>query len=157
VEIVFDLWNPSQDFERLRGDVDRLFGRYARAASGDGDQVLRPATRIHEGPDAFRVRLDLPGVPQQEIDVEVQAQWLRVRATRREDGLQLRYEQSLTMPEQARLDAVEARCADGVLELVIPKREEVRPRRVQITPGAGQEVLESGQTAKKGDLVEAGG
>jgi HSP20 family protein len=152
---MFDLVNPWQDLERLRGDVDRLFGRYARAGGREGDQALRPATRVQDGTDAFRVRMDLPGVRQQAIDVEVQGRWLRVRATRHEDGLELRYEQSLTMPEQARLDAVEARLVDGVLELVIPKREEVRPRRVQITSGAGQEVLEAGPTAETGDLAGA--
>jgi len=152
---MFDLLSPWQDIERLRGDVDRVFGRYSRAGRGVEDQVLRPATRVQEATDAFRVRLDLPGVPQQAIDVEVQGQWLRVRATRHEDGLELRYEQSITMPDQARLDAVEARCADGVLELVIPKREEVRPRRVQISPTAGQEVLEAGQSAQKDDLAGA--
>ncbi len=152
---MFDLLNPWQEFERLRNDVDRLFGRYARAGGREEDQTICPATRVHEEADAFRVKIDLPGVPKDAIDVETQGRWLRVRATRKEEGLELRYEQSLTMPEQARLDEVEARLHDGVLELAIPKREDMRPRRVHITSGAGQDVLEAEATAKTEDLVGA--
>jgi HSP20 family protein len=146
---MFDPWDPWQEFDRLRGEVDRLFGRYAGAGGADPDGVpVRPATRLRETDDAYRVSVDLPGVSAGDVDVEARGRTLRLRARRggAEDDVRLSYEQTLRMPDGADLADVGARLADGVLVLTVPKRREALPRRVEVLPG---------EAAAAGD-IEAG-
>lgn len=135
---MLDLWDQWQDFDRLRGEVDRLFGRYAGTGqAGQTDMAVRPATRFREGEDAYRLSVDLPGVAPDAIEVEAQGRTLRVRADRggRDDEVRMRYERLVALPEAADPGGIEARHSNGVLELMIPKSQEAMPRRVEILPG----------------------
>ena len=133
---MLEMWDPWQEFDRLRGEVDRVLGRYAGA--GREEASVRPVTRIRETEDAYRLSIDLPGVPSDAIEVEARGRGLRLRADRidAEDGLHLRYERLLTLPDGADPGGVEARHEDGVLLLRVPKRAEAMPRRVEIVSGA---------------------
>lgn len=146
---MLDLWDPWQEFDRLRGEVDRLFGRYAEAARGGQDVALRPMSRVREDVDRYVLSVDLPGVREGDIDVEAQGQRLRLSATRHLDGdeREVRYERLFVLPDGADGGRIEARLADGVLVLEIPKRDEVKPRRVEIAAGGGERLatIEAGE------------
>lgn len=133
---MLELWDPWQDFDRLRGEVDRLFGRFGAAGSeGGAGAALRPATRFREAEDAYHVNIDLPGVPQDAIEIEARGRTLRVRAVREDGDARMRYERTLALPESADPGEIEARHANGVLELTVAKRRETLPRRVEIMSG----------------------
>jgi HSP20 family protein len=131
---MLELWDPWQEFDRLRGEVDRLFGRFAPTGQAGADAMLRPMTRVREAEDALHLTIDLPGVSADDMEIEAQGRFLRIRGERRGD-VQLRYERTLTLPESADPTDIEARHANGVLELRVAKRREALPRRVEIMPG----------------------
>jgi HSP20 family protein len=138
-------WDAGQDIDRLLGQMNRLFAQTLRNGGWDdaGDaQALRPAVQLTQLDDGFRLAIDLPGVPQENLDVEVQDRTLTVRGRRGEGGL--RYERSLTVPDTIDLERLSAESRDGVLYLSLPTREQVRPRRVPINAGVGASTIEAG-------------
>jgi HSP20 family protein len=158
---MLNLWDSWQELDRLRSEMDRLFGRYAAGAPSEQGVVVRPVMRLQETEEAYRVSVDLPGVPSEAIEVEAQGQGLRVRAIRggADAGYEARYEQFLTLPQGVDADRIEGRHVDGVLELTIPKPEQVKPRRVEIASGAGQRPasIEAGEPARERELAGATG
>jgi HSP20 family protein len=133
--------NP-QPFSR---DVDRLFDAFF----GGGEQSQRwvPAIDLVEGEDHFLLKADLPGLSEDDVSIEVQDGMLTISGERkaeheaRERGWYRverafgSFSRSLTLPDGVDADAISAAFERGVLEVRIPKPEERKPRRVQITAG----------------------
>lgn len=103
-----------------------------------------PASDITETADAFVLQFDLPGVRDQDLDVEVHERTLRVRAERKAqettEGTRWhrrerrfgKVERTIVLPEGANLEAVDAKLEHGVLTISVPKIPEKKPTRVQI-------------------------
>ncbi len=108
-----------------------------------GDRVLagRPATDLYEDGENYYVRMDLPGMDKDAINVEMERGILTVSGTRKgfgEDGKEERsfeVRRSVRLPEAIAEDGVKAAYQDGVLTVTLPKREEARARRVMIEEG----------------------
>jgi len=127
--------------------------REARGSANRGDvnsgQWLLPMD-VLETPEAVKLRTSLPGVDPQDIHIEVKDNILTVSAQRRyedqrEEGGHRWVEQqygsfvrSVTLPTAADTENIEARSYNGVLELLVPKRESARPRRIELKIGASQ-------------------
>ena len=130
-------------FDPFFRDFDRLTRR------GQGPRFM-PADAFRRG-DEFVVNFDLPGVDPASVEVTVDKNVLSVVAERRwspEEGDRVvlserpqgRYERKLHLSDNLNTDAIEARYEHGVLSLRIPVSETAKPRKVQITSGARQEV-----------------
>ena len=134
-------------FTELENRMNRLFQNLAPWASeGDGggvqaDTVSYPVD-IRETEDAFQVDAELPGFRRDEIDINFQDGVLSITAERKQETTQ--GEQRLTerryrktarhfrLPSSVDAEKVEAKLEDGVLHLTLPKREETRPRRIEV-------------------------
>ena len=105
--------------------------------------VFRPDVDIIERADDFLVTADLPGVSAQNVNirledgvlsidatasVEPDAAWSPVHAEYRVGG----WRRSFAIPDRIDGEHVRAEMKDGVLELVLPKLERHRPRRVEV-------------------------
>lgn len=103
-----------------------------------------PRTNIAEDQTSYLVSLELPGIDEQDIDVQVEGDRLVVRAERKSETeekdrkwhrVEHRYgaiSRVVSLPKDARADAIEAVYRRGVLSLTIPKAEEAQPRKIQI-------------------------
>jgi HSP20 family protein len=119
-----------------------------RGGLGETQASFVPAFDVKETKDAYTVRADLPGVRDSDIDLSVTGNVVTISGRReqeqREEGDQFfaversygTFMRTLTLPEGANLDDVKAELKDGVLTLVIPKRPEVQPRRINISGAA---------------------
>ncbi|MDA1359945.1 Hsp20/alpha crystallin family protein [Glycomyces luteolus] len=127
--------DPFREFDRL---AQQLFSR-------DGSQLMMPMDAWKEG-HAFTVELDLPGVREEDIDLEVERNVLTVRAERRPAELGDRevihaerptgeFMRQIFLSDSLDTEQVEASYRDGVLTLKIPMAEEAKPRKVLIGPG----------------------
>jgi HSP20 family protein len=108
------------------------------------DATWAPAVDIHEEPQRFLVRADLPGVKPADIEVTADKGVLTLRGERqiekREvDGHYSRVERvagkfvrTFTLPDNVQTDAIKAQFKDGVLELTIPKIAKAEPRRIEV-------------------------
>ena len=127
-------------------DFDELF-RDVAAPTPEGPtapRALIPAADVVETPKAIEIRVDLPGVTPEEIDVKLEGDQLTITAERkqtettegkgwlRQERSWGRYTRSFTLPNTLSGTQPEATYKHGVLTLSVPKREEVQPRSLKV-------------------------
>jgi HSP20 family protein len=128
-------------------DFDRYFGALLptapRCASGGCDtqatgtsNVGYPATDLSEDADHYYVKVELPGVKKEDIQVEVENSVLSLTAKRTDktkDGESTaEYRRVLNVPEGVDAEKVVATHENGLLTLTLPKAEQVKPRRIEV-------------------------
>lgn len=156
-------WDPWGELAALQRDVGELFHR-------TGPDSRRAAGSLVPPIDAFRtdeglvVRVELPGMSPDDVEVSVDAGSLTISGERRVDGdvaddAWLRrerpigtFQRSFSLPEGTDPQQIEARFELGLLELHIPHPPERRPHRVQIGSANGSkdetvDVQEAGATS----------
>jgi len=129
--------NPWNQFHQ---ELDRMLGGNSSVVTSD----WVPVVDIREDKERFVLFADLPGVKREDIDVTMEEGVLSIRGERRleeapEEGEYKRIERAygtfyrrFSLPDTADADNISARCNEGVLEVVIPKKESVKPRRIEI-------------------------
>lgn len=140
-------FDPFRDITSFRDDINRLFTRPFGEEGLAGTRTWAPAVDVFETKDAVVLKAELPGLTADDVDVEIDDNVLTVSGERTftdtvEEGRFYRLERSygkfsrsLTLPQGIKADAVSASFADGVLEVTVPKAEEVKPRKVTIGVG----------------------
>jgi HSP20 family protein len=130
--------------DRMRQDMDSLFG--ARADSSGIRSVASgtfPAINVGASPSRVDVYVFAAGVDPQSLDISIQQNLLSIAGERKADlpeEVQLYrrerfsggFRRVITLPEDVDPDKVQAGYRDGVLHVVIDRREEVKPRRIEV-------------------------
>ena len=145
-------WEPLREFSTLQNEMNRLFGSVfdTPPAPGSGGTLRRwmPAMDLVETGDHFVLRADLPGLSEEDVNIEVEDRVLTISGERKaehqvdKDGFHRierafgTFSRSLTLPEGIDPEAVQASFDRGVLEVRIPKPEERKPRKITIGAGA---------------------
>ncbi|WP_263322183.1 Hsp20/alpha crystallin family protein [Endozoicomonas sp. Mp262] len=139
------LWDPFTEMENLLNKYGRSSRKSLPASSSEqtmevGDWM--PSTDIVENPDAFNVKLEIPGVEKEDVKITVENNVLSIKGEKRhkyEDKKHHRVEcsygsfvRSFTLPNSVDGEKVEAVYNNGILELVLPKQEEAKPRLLEI-------------------------
>ena len=132
-------------------DLDRMFEGFFRPArwlEEAPSEDMVPAIDISERADAFVVKAELPGVRKEDIDVNMENGVLTISAetksdTEEKEGDRVirqerrygKYVRSLRLGTQIDESKVEASYKDGILNLVLPKAEEVKPKKISVNVG----------------------
>ena len=141
-------WDPIRELDSLQGDMNRLFDRFfeGRAANGTARRWI-PAMDLVETDDRLVLRGDLPGMSEDDIDIEIKDSVLTVSGERKAESEEKgkgyhrverafgSFSRSLTLPQGIDADQVKAEFDKGVLVVTIPKPAEAKPTRVQIGTG----------------------
>ncbi|HET9764469.1 MAG TPA: Hsp20/alpha crystallin family protein [Casimicrobiaceae bacterium] len=128
----------------------RLMDELMRSA-GNGNRVtgFTPLVDVHETEEEYLVKVDLPGVKADDVNVEVNDNVLSISGSRAADETgqsQLverpygSFVRTLTLPQGVDSDSIEAGYRDGVLELRIPKPAEQKPKKITIGGGGKKEI-----------------
>src|SRR5438094_6140468 len=152
--MAIERWRPfgalteREPFRDIQSEVNRLFdsflGRPTAAATGTGSRVWMPIVDMHETNDDLVLNFEIPGVREKDISLSITGDLLTVKGER-EFNHQLRddnclhmervygkFERSIRLPMPVQADRVSATCRDGMLEVRLPKTEEVRPKEIKI-------------------------
>ncbi|MFN3653644.1 MAG: Hsp20/alpha crystallin family protein [Armatimonadota bacterium] len=138
------VFDPFSDLSRLGQQISRLVEeRSGTAERGQESRLWRPPVDVFEDSEALTVRLDLPGLDRSRLDVQFTGEELVIRGERPwvapEQGACIHAERPhgqfhrafrVGVPVQG--DAVEATYRDGVLTVVLPKAETVKPRKIAV-------------------------
>jgi HSP20 family protein len=152
-------WEPLREFSTLQNEMNRLFNTVfdtPAPSSGNGGALRRwlPAMDLIETEDHFVLRADLPGLSEEDVNLEVEDRVLTISGERKaehevsKEGYHRverafgNFSRSLTLPEGINPEAVQATFDRGVLEVRIPKPEERKPRKVSIGVGGAQKTIE---------------
>jgi HSP20 family protein len=143
-----DRWDPVRDLRHLKERVDTLFqdvlGRAGTDAVAEPPGAWRPPVDVWQDGDAYHVRVDLPGVAQGDVVVEIEAGVLHVHGERSTDGSApqgefLRAERphgrfglSMALPASVDPQGIEARQRDGVLDILLRSKRDERASRVRV-------------------------
>jgi HSP20 family protein len=140
-------WTPFREISRFRDEMDRLWEDFL----GPRRQILRPggeewipAVDISDTADEVTVKVELPGMESKDISVSLIGDVLTIRGekkaekekkgetfllTERSYGSFIR---SLRLPAEVEADKIEAIYKQGVLTIICSKKEQVKPRLIQI-------------------------
>jgi HSP20 family protein len=154
-------WEPARELNSLQQEMNRLFSTFFDTpTAGDGSPARRwiPAMDLVETDEQYVLRADLPGLSQEDINLEFDGDVLTVSGERkseheeRTDGYYRleratgSFSRSLTLPEGVDPDAVTATFDNGVLEVRIPKPEQRRPKKVAIKVGDAPKTIDAEST-----------
>ena len=139
-------WEPFRNVHGIQGEMNRLFdsffGRPATVAAGE--RLWAPLADMYETKDDLLVTLELPGVREKDVHVSITGDMLTVKGERRfesdvkDEGYYRlervygKFERSVSLPIPVQADKVKATYRDGVLEIRLPKVEEVKPTEIKI-------------------------
>ena len=136
-------WSPFEELTSLHREMDRLFGRaFGDVQAAPASQAsFAPAIEVASEKDGWNVRLALPGVEPKDVHIEVAGNTLSVKGERRRESRTEpymteitygRFERTLQLPESIDGEKVAATYRNGLLDLKLPLRESVKPRKIEI-------------------------
>ena len=144
-------WEPVAELNSIQNEMNRLFNSFfEQPAPGRGNGGARrwmPAMDLVETADHYVLRADLPGLSDEDVNVQLEDNMLTISGERKaeheseqEGYYRLErafgaFSRSLTLPDGVEPDGVQAHFDRGVLEIRIPKPAQKKPRQVQITLG----------------------
>jgi len=111
---------------------------------GYDQRTFVPAADVRDTKDAVIISLDLPGVEQQDVDVSVDGDTLTIKGERHAESEQKddaiyriersygAFQRSFTLPHTVDPEQVKASYKDGVLRVMLPKRQNAQARRITI-------------------------
>ena len=146
-------YDPFRDLRTLQEEVNRLFSTNLTRAFGDegiGRGAWAPSVDIYENKDQIVLEAELPGMKQDEFDLSIENNVITLRGERkfekadetdnyhRVERSYGSFTRSFTLPQTVSAEGATAEYNNGVLRVTLPKREETKARRIQVTgTGAG--------------------
>lgn len=151
--VVMTRWDAFHD---LRGSQEQMLNQmYKLLGQARGQEAVESATGtasvpawappvdISERNDAYVLTVELPGVNVADLEIAFQDGLLTIKGERAmtrdpEEQFHVRerryglFRRSITLPLHVKADAIEASAEDGVLRVVVPKVEEVKPQRIEV-------------------------
>ena len=140
-------WEPFRDLMTAQRDFDRLFREAFSPALAEGEVSTRtwaPPVDIYEDGDNLVLKAELPGVNPDDVEIRVEDNTLYLKGERKfekevKEQNYHRIERSygtftrtFSLPNSLDADKVTANYKDGVLTLVMPKKEEAKPKTIKV-------------------------
>ena len=139
-------WNPFRDMSILQNQMNRLFedALHAWPTDSDGTSAWSPAADIYETDNDLVLQADLPGIDPKQIDVRVENNVLTIRGERgfepkveRENFHRVErsyggFQRVFDVPETVEIEGVKADYKNGVLTVVLPKKEVAKPKQIKV-------------------------
>jgi len=155
-------WDPFRDVLALQNRMNSLFQDFNRT-QGEGDALSTaafvPPVDIYEDEHKIVLKLEVPGMKENDLDIQLENNVLTVRGERKLEKeekeenfhrIERRYGsfyRSFTIPNTVNPEGVKASYDAGVLRLELEKRAEAKPKQIKVEIGKGQ--IESGRKEVK--------
>ena len=101
-----------------------------------------PRTDVVETEQGYQLQLDLPGIKREDLDIQIANDTITIRGERRLNSNLESYHRVerpygtfsrvFLVPEFVDQSGIEAKLSDGVLSLFMPRREEAKPKQIQV-------------------------
>jgi HSP20 family protein len=143
-------WDPFQDLQSFRDEMNRTLGRWFSREEGDEPTPRRwmPALDVTETKDAYQIDVEVPGLRPEDINVTVDQGMLTVQGERRSEEekgdrsyhrVERRYgsfRRSISLPRDVDASKVKANYDSGVLRLTVPKTAGSQAKRIEVKKGS---------------------
>ena len=165
-------WDPFQDLRSAQDEMAQMspmlahaLGLHAQQQGSATATAWAPALDISERKDAYLVTVELPGVEADDLDITMEDGLLTIQGERhfahdsseqqfhRVERRYGAFRRSITLPAQVQAEQIEASFDNGVLQILVPKMEEAKPKRIQVRPGRAEILAASSEGASKEDTT----
>ena len=164
-------WDPFQDLRSAQDEMAQMspmlahaLGLHTQQANGRATTTAwAPALDISERKDAYLVTVELPGLKAEDLDITMEDGLLTIQGERhfahdsseqqfhRVERRYGAFRRSITLPAHAMAEGIQASFEDGVLQILVPKAEEAKPKRIQVRPGRMEATAASSEGASSQD------
>jgi HSP20 family protein len=138
--------DPFREMLDLQRGINQLFDSSVGRTSNEGVglSTWSPAVDIYEDDAAFIIKLELPEVTREDVKVNLHENTLSISGERRIENEDKRegyhrversygqFYRSFTLPPNVNAEAINAQFKDGMLRLSIPKKEEAKPKQIEV-------------------------
>ena len=140
------VWDP---FRAMRDVLRWDPFRELEAATGGDYGLFAPSFDVKENKDGYVFRADLPGVREEDLDISLTGNRLTISGKREQEKHEQgdtyyasersygSFSRAFTLPDGTDGENVKAELKDGVLQVIVPKKPEVQPRRISIGKNEG--------------------
>jgi HSP20 family protein len=137
-------WDPFRELEALRENVNRLFQESMGSRREPAIRAWAPPVDVIEDQEKIVVKVELPGLKREDIDIEMTGDTLTIKGDRKLEDEEKRkdyvrveraygqFQRSFTIGVPVKASEVKAGYKDGILEVTIPKAEEIKPKKVEV-------------------------
>ena len=166
-------YDPFRDLRTLQEEVNRLFSTNLTRAFDDegiGRGAWAPSVDIYENKDQIVLEAELPGMNQEDFDLSIENSIITLRGERKFEKTEETdnyhrversygaFTRSFTLPQTVSAEGATAEYNNGVLRVTLPKREETKARRIQVSEaGSGSSKKTIDTTSETGKAKEASG
>ena len=138
------VWRPFEEIERLRRDFDRILEEFLPVRREVEAPILIPPVEVYETDKEVVVKVDLPGVKKEDIEITVKENAVVIRAERKEEREEKTenvhrserfygvIERVIQLPVEVNPDEAKAEYKDGVLEIRIPKAQVEKEKKIKL-------------------------
>jgi len=152
-------WDPFQDLRNAQEEMAQMgqmspmlahaLGLHSQQANARASAWV-PALDISERKDAYLVTVELPGVEADDLEITMEDGLLTIQGERQFTSesseqqfhrVERRYgafRRSITLPAHVMAEGIQALVDNGVLQVLVPKMEEAKPKRIQVRPGRAE-------------------
>ena len=135
------------DLGHLQTQLNRIFEPFARFAAQDDEDLVSgtwvPPVDVAETQEKIVVRAEVPGLKQEDIQIEFENGLLTIRGERkieksegmtwhRVERVYGNFSRSFTLPRTVDPERIAASYREGILEIDVPKKEEAKPKNIRI-------------------------
>ena len=137
-------WDPFKEISSLKSQMDKIF----ESLMGEGEDIRTgswvPPVDIYETENEIVIKAEVPGDSQKDIEIKVEDDTLIIRGEKRferdmeketyhrAERVYGKFQRSFILPKSIEKDNIKATLKQGVLTLVLPKKEEVKPKEISI-------------------------
>ncbi|MRR33204.1 Hsp20/alpha crystallin family protein [bacterium] len=139
-------YNPLRELRSMQEQMSRLLDMAWNREPGEElrEGVWQPLVDIFENDEAVVIKAELPGVDQRDIEVKIEDAMLVIRGERKQDSEIRReyyhriercygpFQRSFSLPQSIDRESVKAVCDKGVLTVTLPKKEEIKPKQINV-------------------------
>ena len=139
-------YNPFRDLRSIQEQMNRLIDLAWSKESGEDirEGAWQPPVDIYEDEHSVIIKAELPDVEQKDIEVKIEDNTLILRGERKQDESIRKenyhrieryygsFQRSFALPLTIDRDKVKASCEKGILTIVLPKKEESKPKQIYV-------------------------
>lgn len=138
-------WSPIDRLATLRDEFNRLFDWTAPTRDSGFFSGWTPALDVYDDKDHFVVKVEVPGMKKEDIEISLHDGTLTVSGERKSEHEEKagqtyrserffgKFQRSLTLPAAVDAGKVSASYKDGILTVQLPKAEEAKPRQIEVS------------------------
>ena len=159
--MVITRWDPFRELASLQTRVNSLFQDYGRGQDElTATSSFVPAVDVYEDEHKVTLKLEVPGIKEEDLDVRLENNTLTVRGERRFEKeekeenfhrIERRYgsfARSFALPSTLDTENVHAKYENGVLAIELAKRAEAKPKQIKVNITGGKELSKTVEGAK---------